>query len=78
MQLGPGSPPPPPGGDGRQHYLLNTDPQRRGPTRICPQSPAAIPVYPRLRGLTQYQLHQSITSCHCGAVMHKVMDELIG
>uniref|UniRef100_A0A8C7DU83 Uncharacterized protein n=1 Tax=Oncorhynchus kisutch TaxID=8019 RepID=A0A8C7DU83_ONCKI len=42
MQLVPG----PPGGEGRQHYLLHTDPQHGGPTRLCPQSPPVLQVFP--------------------------------
>ena len=50
----------PPVGEGRQHYLLDTDPQHVGPTRVRPQSPPVLPVNPRLCGFTQFQLHHQV------------------
>lgn len=46
------------------HYFRHNDPQHRGPRRVHPQSPSVFPVYPRLRGFTQFQLHHQVRWRH--------------
>jgi hypothetical protein len=59
LQLDPGFPEgPTPGGEGRQHHLRHADPQHRGPTVVCAQSPPVLPLHPQLHGHAQLQHHQ--------------------